>query len=208
MRLLYTICTYQGKQYTMTEDMEDNTLLYTDDRDLADESFTEIEEGTWRKIVDPWDLKDVYHIDIYGIYRGHRVMIIGGNDRLQTLIICIYDEVLAEEWGMKWEGLGEGYAKVVPREEVETVQTREKWYWKVKRWVPLGSINLKDLSLAIEPMRRWADEGLLEEMRQAMESRSAEEREEMILALEKVYEEKGRLLTMEDLPEVKQSLGL
>lgn len=209
MKIYYTKCTYRGKQYDMARHMNGNTYIWTDDASLTDGSFTEMSGGrAWNRVVDPWELEDVYDVWICGIYRGHDIGICGAVDERESFTICTGDRKLIDEWGMELRGRGEGYVKSVPREDVWTYWIAERKYWAGEKadWLCLTSMRLEQLPRDVEPFRRWSDAGLMEKVEEEMRERSMAERKQMILEAEQMYQEKGRLLTETDLPELIQRL--
>ena len=70
-------CIYHGKEYNITHDEHRNIIIYTRNRDLADETFC-IEEvyGTvYKKIIDPEEIQEAYLISTKAIIDGDELSI-------------------------------------------------------------------------------------------------------------------------------------
>lgn len=65
---------YNGHEYELSEDMDDNTVIITKDTSIIDDSFCDLfKSGTYSKIVDIKELDEVYDVISYGIIEGHKV---------------------------------------------------------------------------------------------------------------------------------------
>lgn len=193
---------YRRKVYGTSGD-----YVWTEDPALADDSFY-YDGRRYEKEIDPAELEDAYRMNNHGIYRGHRVVIAGGNEVTEYIIgVGRWEE--AQELGMRQADRG-WYDKVVKAEELHVFWEREQMYWDGKSWLPLDTLamNLEEPRQAVVPMSRWADTDVLSYLESAMEGYSVEQMCQVIEGVEQIYRERGRVLDRQDIPALEGPLGL
>ena len=68
---------YNGKEYELLEDMDDNFIIVTENKNLIDRTFEDTyHTGVYSKIVDLSDLDEIYKITTYGKVNEERISII------------------------------------------------------------------------------------------------------------------------------------
>ena len=68
---------YNGKEYELLEDMDDNFIIVTENKNLIDSTFEDIyHTGVYSKIVDLSELDEIYKIATYGKVNEERISII------------------------------------------------------------------------------------------------------------------------------------
>ncbi|CEG26921.1 hypothetical protein [Bacillus sp. B-jedd] len=72
---------YNGIEYKITTDMENNIKILTKDKSKIDHTFEDkYNSGVFTKIVNPSELVDCVSIETYGIIQGEKVQILQENE--------------------------------------------------------------------------------------------------------------------------------
>ena len=70
-------CIYYGKEYNITHDMQDNTKIYTRNKDIVDKTFRikDVYGTMYEKIIDPEEIQEAYLINTKAIIDGDELSI-------------------------------------------------------------------------------------------------------------------------------------
>ncbi|MBC2008878.1 hypothetical protein IA939_02955 [Listeria welshimeri] len=122
---------YNNKEYEVTGDMDGNTLLLTEDKDQIDESFRDkYNSGVYTKIIDKLELKEVYDIRTYAIYKGAKIQ--AEREENGMYFITTGDTALANQIG-GFDMIDKFvYGKWIPKSEGELVEERKQIYPEIK----------------------------------------------------------------------------
>ena len=72
-----TYARYHRNEYELTEDMDDNVIIVTEDKGIIDATFEDTyNTGVFSKIVDLSELDEIYKVVTYGKVNGEKVAII------------------------------------------------------------------------------------------------------------------------------------
>ncbi|MEN1967641.1 hypothetical protein WMZ97_06125 [Lentibacillus sp. N15] len=117
----------QGTEYEITVDMDRNIKIMTKDKEKTDKTFNYYNNsGTFKKLVEPHELKDCVSITPYGIIQDERVRI-------------------AQEGGDKYQ-VSTGSILVGDKLKLSRVD-RDHWLG----WVPKDSVKLVEKEIAANP---------------------------------------------------------
>ena len=120
-------CIYHGKEYNITHDMQRNTIIYTRDKDLADETFRaeEVYGTVYEKIIDPKEIQEAYHISTKAIIDGDELSISrapGGEEGMYWIVTC--SKELMKKYNMKEFDRGV-YGTWIEKDKVQVVERKE-----------------------------------------------------------------------------------
>lgn len=72
---------YNGIEYKVTSDMDDNVIIYTEDKSKVDSTFYDLTgHGVYKKKVNPKELVNCESITTYGVIGGEKVQILQEKD--------------------------------------------------------------------------------------------------------------------------------
>ncbi len=95
---------YKGKEYHMTSDEMHQIFIFTNNENLVDETFvkTDIPWALYEKIVQPYELDDVYRITTYAYVDGDRILGVM-KETEDMVLVCANgeDEDLIEKYQLK-----------------------------------------------------------------------------------------------------------
>ena len=117
--------TYKGNEYEFNRDMDKNSIIFTGDIKLTDESFNyNHKAGFYRKIVDFKELSNVYCVSSFVIIDGNKFLIVNENN--ENYLIETGDREIAEKFGLEMVDKG-CYEKWIPKEGVQIIEEKKMW---------------------------------------------------------------------------------
>lgn len=116
---------YKGKEYEITEDMENNLLIMTEDSSLIDDGFVDTyNSNVYTKIVKPNDLSQCYLIKPIAVYKGYKFNV-STNEKENKVCLGTPDATLADK--MNFERTDKYYyEKWVHKSEVELAEDKKE----------------------------------------------------------------------------------
>lgn len=116
---------YKGKEYEITEDMDNNLLIMTEDSSLIDDDFVDTyNSNVYTKIVKPNDLRQCYFIKPIAVYKGYKFNV-STKEKGNKVYLGTPDATLAEK--MNFERTDKYYyEKWVCKSEVELVEDKKE----------------------------------------------------------------------------------
>ena len=120
-------CIYHGKEYNITHDMQRNTIIYTRDKDLADETFRvkDVYGTVYEKIIDPKEIQEAYRISTKAIIDGDELSIYrapGGAENMYW--VQSGSKELQEKYNMKEIERGV-HGTWIEKDKVQVVERKE-----------------------------------------------------------------------------------
>ena len=130
-------CIYHGKEYNITHDMQDNTKIYTRNKDIVDKTFRikDVYGTMYEKIIDPEEIQEAYRISTKAIIDGDELSICrapGGAENMYW--VESGSKELKEKYHMKEIDRGI-YGTWIEKDKVQVVERRtnvDHLYKKIK----------------------------------------------------------------------------
>ena len=119
-------CIYQGKEYNLTQDEHMNTIIYTRNRDLADETFCveEVYGTVYEKVIDPEEIQEAYRISTKAIIDGDELSICRAPGGAEDMYWVESDsKELKEKYNMKEIDRGV-YGTWIEKDRVQVVERK------------------------------------------------------------------------------------
>ena len=114
---------YKGKEYDLNGDMEGNTLIFTNDKSLIDETFTDrLNSGVYSKIITEDELEEIYSIHTFGYVKGLKVNVDHEFDT--TYRVYTMNTEISQALGLPQIGKFE-YEGEIPKEDIEIFEERK-----------------------------------------------------------------------------------
>lgn len=114
---------YKGNEFELSEDVDDNRIIITEDKRIVDDTFEDTyHTGVFSKIIDLTELDKILRITTYGMINGDRVSIITEKDG--GYLVGTSDCKMAEK--LQLEPVDKyGYEGWLPEEAVQIFEEKQ-----------------------------------------------------------------------------------
>lgn len=114
---------YKGNEFGLSEDVDDNRIIITEDKRIVDDTFEDTyHTGVFSKIIDLTELDKILRITTYGMINGDRVSIITEKDG--GYLVGTSDCKMAEK--LQLEPVDKyGYEGWLPEEAVQIFEEKQ-----------------------------------------------------------------------------------